>query len=174
MLTGLVTQAALLLLLLLLEFSEFPEGVDEGLDLEGVEEEEPEVGEVEEVGLGVATLFWIGLSEPEPEVVVVVVGVGWLPGTEVDGAGGVGVVAGGFALLGLGDPPPPLVMVKVGEMLPELPITKTELPQWSEKKAPCMHRLTGDDVRTAVGIPAGDGDVHLSSGNWKSGSKGGF
>lgn len=120
MLTGLLTQAALLLLLLLLEFSEFPEGVDEGLDLEGVEEEEPEDGEVEEVGLGVATLFWIGSSEPG--VVVVVVGVGWPAGTEVDWADGVGVVAGGLALVGLGDPPPPLVMVKVGEMLPEFPI----------------------------------------------------
>lgn len=113
----------MLLLLLLLEFSEFPEGVDEGLDLEGVEEEEPDVGEVEEVGLGVVTLFWIGLSEPGVVVVVVVgVGVRWPSGTEVDWAGGVGVVAGGLALLGLGDPPPPLVMVKVGEMLPELPI----------------------------------------------------
>jgi len=111
-------------------------------------------GEGEEVGLGVATLFWIGSSEPGV-VVVVVVGVGWPPGTEVDWAGGVGVVAGGLASVGLGDPPPPPVMVKVGEMLPEFPITKTELPQQPEKRAHICFDLQAMMYVLPSGYPLG-------------------
>lgn len=44
MLTGLITQAALLLLVLLLEFSEDPVGVGEGLDVEEVDEDDTEDG----------------------------------------------------------------------------------------------------------------------------------
>jgi len=99
-----------------LEFSEVPEGEGVGLDVEDVEEDETEDGEVEGVELGEATLF--SIEEPEPGVVV---GVGWVPGTGVGPGDVVEVVDGGLAALGLEDPPP-LVMVKVGEMLSALPI----------------------------------------------------
>lgn len=115
--TGLLTQAELLLL----EFSVVPEGEGEGLDLEDVDKDEIEDGEVVGVELGEATLFSIG--EPEAGVVV---GVGWVTGTDVGWAGGVEVVDGGLTVLELGVPPP-LVMVKVGEMLSELPITKPQV-----------------------------------------------
>jgi hypothetical protein len=68
---GLPTQAALVLLVLLFEFSEFPEGEGEGLELEDGDEDEIEDGLVVGVELGGATLFWIEGSE-----VGVVTGVG--------------------------------------------------------------------------------------------------
>lgn len=112
MLTGLLTQAALVLL----ELSEVPEGEGEEFDVEEVDEEETEDGWLDGVELGGTTSSWIEVPEPE-----VVEGVGGVPGTDVGWAGGVEVVDGGLAAAG---DPPPLVMVKVGEMLSALPITK--------------------------------------------------
>ena len=123
-----------MLLVLLLEFSELPVGEGEGLDLGDVGEDGTGDGLVAGVGLGEATLFSIEVPETGVEV-----GVVWVPGTVVGSVGGVEVVEGGLAGSGLGDPPP-LLIVKVGEMLPELPITKLNatLANWEILHGKCM------------------------------------
>jgi hypothetical protein len=169
-LIGLLTQAALVLLELLLELPGVPEGEGEELDWEDRAEEETEDGWVGEDGLGEATLSWF--EEPEP---VVVVGVGWFAGTGVDWVDEVGVVVGGAAaMLELGDPPPPLVIVKVGEILSALPITNFNMMSADLESALYMRRLTGNDVRISVRIPSRDDDVHLPSSNRETAGKGSF
>ena len=69
------------------------------------------------LGVGEETSFTV--NEPEPGVVE-----GGVPGTEVGWTWAGGVEVEGEGGLTVPELDPPLVMVKVGEMFPELPITK--------------------------------------------------
>lgn len=111
-LAGLLTQAELLSLALPLEFTWVPEGGGEELDLED-EDDGPEGWGIEGVGVGEEPSCGV---EVEPGVFE-----GGLPGTEVGWTSGFETLEEpGLAGSDVEDPP---VIVKTGEMLPELPIT---------------------------------------------------
>ena len=115
---GLLPQAELLSLVFPLELSWVPEGEGEELDPEDGDKGETEDGVMEGDGVGEASSD--STEELEPGVFE-----GGLPGTEV----GPGVCfemldEPGSSLPEVEDPP---VMVKGGEMLPELPITEFNL-----------------------------------------------
>lgn len=124
MLAGVFTQAELLLLVFPLELCEVPEG--EGEELNTGDRDEMDDGWRddewrEDDGLGERGPLSYTTEELEVRVVE-----GRLPGTEVDWASGSGMGdEGRSTVLELEDPP--LVMVKVGEVLPELPITKLNI-----------------------------------------------
>lgn len=113
-----MTQAELPLLVVPLVFPGVPE--DEGEELDAEDErndDETEEGGTEDDGLGEGE----GASYMTEELELKVVG-GGVPGTGVGWAGGFEMEdEGGSTISELDDPP---VMVKVGEMLPEFPITK--------------------------------------------------
>lgn len=117
-LAGLLSQAELLSLVLLLEFPWVPEGEGEELDTEDGDKDETEDERDEWMeGLGLGEGVSSTIEELEPRVVE-----GGLPGTEVGWAGGFEMVDGlGSTVPELEDP---LVMVNAGEILPEFPITK--------------------------------------------------
>ena len=114
-------------------------------------------------GLDVATSLLIGVVV----VVVVVEGEDWPPGTALESATGVVVVvAGVLGVFELGDPPS--VMVKVGEISLESPITVLGI---SRRRRQCMRRLTDNDVRISGRITRRYNNVHLSVGNLETASE---
>ena len=114
MLAGLLPQAELLSLAFPLELPWVPEGEGEELDLE---DEDGGAGDrgVEGVGVGEGALCVI--EEVESGVFE-----GGVPGTEVPWTSGLETLDGPRLTESEDEDPP--VMVKAGEMLPELPITK--------------------------------------------------
>ena len=110
----LFTQAELLSLALPLELPWEPEGEGEELDFEDVDDETEDVG-MEGVGVGEGASCVI--EEVESGVFE-----GGLPGTEVPWTSGLETLDGPELTESEVEDPP--VMVKGGEMLPELPITK--------------------------------------------------
>ena len=148
------------------EFPGVPEDGGEELDTEGeLDDDETEEGGMEDGGLGEGEGASCITEELELRVVeggAARTGVGWASGLEVEDEGRSTVP----------EPDDPLVMVKVGEMLPELPITKssTQLHNVNRVKdrAPYTRRLTGDNVRIPIRILGRNDDFHLTRGNGES------
>lgn len=152
-LAGLLTQAELLSLVFPLEFTWEPEGEGEEVDLE--DDDGTEDGGMEGVGVREGTSCGV---EVEPGVFV-----GGLPGTEVGWTSGFETLDGpGLTGSEVEDPP---VMVKGGEMLPELPITVEVQHDVSRLGGRRLGWLTSNDIRIPVRILGRDDKVHLSRSN---------
>jgi len=157
-LAGLLTQAELPLLVVPLEFPGVP--VDEGEELDTEDErndDETEEGGMEDDGLGEGE----GTSYMTEELELGVIE-GGVPGTGVGWAGGFEMEDGGRSTISELDDP--LVMVKVGEILPEFPITKLHNVSLLNK-ASYKRRLTGNNVRISVRVLGRNDDVHLTRSN---------